>query len=64
MDREDGLIVGEDGRKRCFWHGGTDDYRAYHDHEWGRPVVDDSRQFRRFALMRAEPGRRSSRGTV
>jgi DNA-3-methyladenine glycosylase I len=56
MDREDGLIVGEDGRKRCFWHGGTDDYRAYHDHEWGRPVVDDFRLFEKICLEGFQSG--------
>ena len=36
-----GLGVGEDGKIRCWWHGGKDDYRTYHDEEWGMPVDND-----------------------
>ncbi|HEX9999886.1 MAG TPA: DNA-3-methyladenine glycosylase I, partial [Actinoplanes sp.] len=36
-----GLVVGADGRARCFWGGSTPDYVAYHDQEWGRPVRGD-----------------------
>ncbi|MEC9462159.1 MAG: DNA-3-methyladenine glycosylase I, partial [Pseudomonadota bacterium] len=41
----EGLIRGEDGLDRCFWHGGLEDYRRYHDEEWGQPVTDDIRLF-------------------
>ncbi|HWU07496.1 MAG TPA: DNA-3-methyladenine glycosylase I, partial [Streptomyces sp.] len=27
-----------DGRPRCPWGLSTEDYLAYHDTEWGRPV--------------------------
>ena len=30
---------------RCSWPLGHEDYLDYHDNEWGRPVVDDTRYF-------------------
>jgi DNA-3-methyladenine glycosylase I len=42
---------------RCFW--ATDvppDYQAYHDDEWGRPVVDDRRLFEKLALEGFQSG--------
>jgi DNA-3-methyladenine glycosylase I len=53
---EDGIIVGDDGRKRCFWYGGLDDYRRYHDEEWGRPVTDDFRLFEKICLEGFQSG--------
>jgi DNA-3-methyladenine glycosylase I len=53
---QDGLLVGEDGRKRCFWHGGLPDYIAYHDSEWGRPVADDFRLFEKICLEGFQSG--------
>ena len=49
-DDETGLIEGPDGAMRCSWHGNEPDYLHYHDHEWGRPVVDDRRLFEMEAL--------------
>ncbi len=51
-----GLIKGADGRLRCFWHGGLDDYLAYHDNEWGRPVGDDVRLFEKICLEGFQSG--------
>ena len=34
---------------RCWW-GDSDDLRAYHDTEWGRPVSDDRRLFEKLSL--------------
>ncbi len=53
---ESGLIVAEDGRKRCWWHGGQTDYQAYHDEEWGRPVADDRRLFEKICLEGFQSG--------
>ncbi len=53
---DDGLIVGEDGKSRCWWHGDQPDYRAYHDDEWGRPVVDDTRLFEKICLEGFQSG--------
>lgn len=52
----DGLILGSDGRARCWWHGGQPDYQHYHDHEWGRPVVDDRRLFEKICLEGFQSG--------
>src|SRR5262245_23087178 len=44
------VVRGSDGVRRCFWGGSTPDYVAYHDDEWGRPVVDDVRMFEKILL--------------
>src|SRR3954454_3138905 len=41
----DGVVAGADGLPRCWWCAATDEYRTYHDEEWGRPVSDDDRLF-------------------
>ena len=51
-----GLLRGEDGVLRCAWHGGREDYRAYHDHEWGRPQDDDHRLFEKICLEGFQSG--------
>ncbi|MDR6815671.1 DNA-3-methyladenine glycosylase I [Neorhizobium sp. 2083] len=51
-----GIIVGEDGRARCAWHGGLEDYRRYHDEEWGWPVTDDIRLFEKICLEGFQSG--------
>ena len=52
----DVLDRGEDGLLRCFWGGSTDEYRAYHDTEWGRPVRDDTRLFEKICLEGFQSG--------
>lgn len=51
-----GLIKGPDGALRCSWHGNQPDYLHYHDHEWGRPVVDDRRLFEKLCLEGFQSG--------
>ncbi len=51
-----GLIKGNDGKVRCFWHGGHEDYEAYHDREWGRPVDNDIRLFEKICLEGFQSG--------
>jgi DNA-3-methyladenine glycosylase I len=41
---------------RCFWAGDQDDYRRYHDEEWGRPVKDDRRLFEKICLEGFQSG--------
>lgn len=53
---EDRLREGPDGITRCFWCDGADDYRAYHDREWGFPVVDDQRLFEKLCLEGFQSG--------
>ena len=50
------LQTGDDGVARCWWPGTTDDYLDYHDHEWGRPVVDDIRLFEKLCLEGFQSG--------
>ena len=52
----DGLVLGEDGLLRCWWHGTDPLYRAYHDDEWGRPVADDRRLFEKLSLEGFQAG--------
>lgn len=52
----DGIIHAPDGKPRCWWHGGHDDYAAYHDAEWGYPVADDTRLFEKICLEGFQSG--------
>ena len=53
----DALAAGPDGRPRCFWAvGGAPEYVAYHDDEWGRPVVSDDGLFERLTLEAFQSG--------
>ena len=47
---------GLDGLKRCSWCLGAPDYVAYHDREWGRPVVDDARLLEKLCLEGFQAG--------
>lgn len=51
-----GLTRGEDGLFRCWWHGGRDDYVAYHDNEWGVPVGNDHLLFEKICLEGFQAG--------
>jgi DNA-3-methyladenine glycosylase I len=51
-----GIITGEDGKDRCFWHGNLPEYLRYHDEEWGRPVTDDIRLFEKICLEGFQSG--------
>jgi DNA-3-methyladenine glycosylase I len=41
---------------RCSWGDSTEDYRAYHDDEWGFPVDDDRRLFEKLCLEGFQSG--------
>ncbi|MEM7069183.1 MAG: DNA-3-methyladenine glycosylase I [Pseudomonadota bacterium] len=56
MTEKPGLIVGEDGKSRCFWAGPQDDYVVYHDEEWGMPVGKDNRLFEKICLEGFQSG--------
>ncbi len=45
-----------DDRPRCPWCGSDPLYVAYHDDEWGVPVVDDRRLFEKLILEGAQAG--------
>jgi DNA-3-methyladenine glycosylase I len=46
----------DDGRTRCSWGGGTPEYVAYHDTEWGVPEHDPRRLFEFIVLEGAQAG--------
>ncbi|GGZ55149.1 DNA-3-methyladenine glycosylase I [Streptomyces bluensis] len=48
--------AGPDGRLRCPWALSTEDYVAYHDEEWGRPVHGDDALFERLSLEAFQSG--------
>ncbi len=50
------LVRGDDGRRRCAWSVGAPEYVAYHDEEWGRPVVDDTKLFEKLCLEGFQAG--------
>ncbi len=57
MIENDALAAGPDGRPRCFWAvGGAPEYVAYHDDEWGRPVLEDDLLFERLTLEAFQSG--------
>ncbi len=51
-----GAVPGTDGRLRCPWGLSSEDYTAYHDHEWGRAIRDDNGLFERLTLEAFQAG--------
>nr|WP_202468574.1 DNA-3-methyladenine glycosylase I [Streptomyces sp. SID2888] len=49
-------MAGPDGVRRCPWALSTEDYVAYHDQEWGRPVHGDDALFERLSLEAFQSG--------
>jgi DNA-3-methyladenine glycosylase I len=56
MTEGDALAKGPDGRLRCRWAVGSDDYVSYHDQEWGRPQLADAGIFEHLALESFQSG--------
>jgi DNA-3-methyladenine glycosylase I len=54
--KEKGVEQGPDGRPRCWWSLGSDDYLAYHDEEWGRPLHGEGELFERLTLEAFQSG--------
>jgi DNA-3-methyladenine glycosylase I len=50
------LVRGPDGARRCVWGASAPEYVEYHDHEWGRPVVDDTRLYEKLCLEGFQSG--------
>jgi DNA-3-methyladenine glycosylase I len=50
------LVRGGDGLKRCSWSTSAPEYVAYHDDEWGKPVVDDVRIYEKICLEGFQSG--------
>ncbi|MFJ2785345.1 DNA-3-methyladenine glycosylase I [Streptomyces sp. NPDC093249] len=51
-----GAVPGPDGLLRCPWGLSAEDYLAYHDEEWGRPVHGDDALFERLCLEAFQSG--------
>lgn len=51
-----GAIAGADGALRCPWALSAEDYVAYHDEEWGRPVHGDDALYERLSLEAFQSG--------
>ncbi len=49
-------MIGDDGHARCGWGTSTPDYAAYHDREWGRPVLDRNVLFEKLCLEGFQSG--------
>ena len=52
----EGLIRSQDGLVRCNWQDEKDDYRTYHDEEWGLPQDDDIKLFEKICLEGFQTG--------
>jgi DNA-3-methyladenine glycosylase I len=50
------LTQGPDGARRCAWSTTSAEYVDYHDLEWGRPVVDDTRILEKLCLEGFQSG--------
>jgi DNA-3-methyladenine glycosylase I len=53
---DDGIVLGDDGVRRCWWADSAPEYRTYHDAEWGYPVDDDVRLFEKLSLEGFQSG--------
>ena len=53
---DDGIVRGDDGVLRCWWADSAPEYRAYHDREWGFPVIDDVKLFEKLSLEGFQAG--------
>uniref|UniRef100_A0AAU2JT02 DNA-3-methyladenine glycosylase I n=1 Tax=Streptomyces sp. NBC_00049 TaxID=2903617 RepID=A0AAU2JT02_9ACTN len=51
-----GPVAGPDGKLRCPWALSTEDYVAYHDTEWGKPVHGDDALYERLCLEAFQSG--------
>lgn len=50
------VMTREHSTASCPWPGPHEDYRAYHDDEWGRPVHNDQRLFEKLVLEGFQSG--------
>ncbi|MDT0156114.1 DNA-3-methyladenine glycosylase I [Microbacterium sp. ARD32] len=50
------VLTGPDLRDRCAWVGDDDEYRRYHDEEWGRPLHGDRALFEKMSLEGFQAG--------
>jgi DNA-3-methyladenine glycosylase I len=51
-----GIEPGPDGKPRCWWALGSEDYIDYHDSEWGQPLHGERELFERLTLEAFQSG--------
>jgi DNA-3-methyladenine glycosylase I len=49
-------VRGKDGKRRCRWGDSSEQYRRYHDAEWGRPVLDERGLYEKLCLECLQSG--------
>jgi DNA-3-methyladenine glycosylase I len=49
-------LAGPDGALRCPWALSAEEYVAYHDEEWGRPIHGDDALYERLCLEAFQSG--------
>ncbi|MDQ6955458.1 MAG: DNA-3-methyladenine glycosylase I [Mariprofundaceae bacterium] len=54
--KDEHIYIAEDGVSRCWWGNDHDDYRNYHDKEWGRPSANDFQLFEKICLEGFQSG--------
>ncbi|HEY6834915.1 MAG TPA: DNA-3-methyladenine glycosylase I [Gaiellaceae bacterium] len=50
------VVRGPDGKRRCRWGDSSEEYRRYHDMEWGRPVLDERGLYEKLCLEALQSG--------
>jgi len=50
------IRVGADGKGRCWWCGDDPTYVAYHDEEWGRPLLEEQQLYGLLVLEGFQAG--------
>jgi DNA-3-methyladenine glycosylase I len=56
MASDSDLVIGADGRNRCWWCGDDTDYVRYHDEDWGTPMHGDRELFELLCLEGFQAG--------
>ena len=50
------VVIGDDGIARCAWGTSSEEYRRYHDDEWGFPLHGDRLLFEKISLEGFQAG--------
>jgi DNA-3-methyladenine glycosylase I len=50
------ILLGDDGKARCTWAANNEEYRRYHDEEWGVPLHGDRPLFEKLSLEGFQAG--------
>jgi len=50
------VVMGDDGLARCSWGSSDEEYRRYHDEEWGVPLHGDRPLFEKLSLEGFQAG--------